>query len=441
MLFAALCLLSLGVWSLQPPVKIDGKIRLVRVSDLNPLRQAQVDLFSKEHPGFKMELDPSSDLSKVIVQSLGGVGPDCFDSFDVNELSAYVRSGIAWDVTDELQKRGIDVRRDCYPGMVPSAEFEGRIYGVPTNIAADGIWFRRDALDAIGYSGHHGPWKWPEFIELAQKLTRRDSNGKPLQYGFIFEWWQWGDFLKGFDAPIYTPDGTRCVLDDPRAIQAVQLMHDLVYKYRVSSSPVEEASQATAGGFGSGSMSVLGSGHAAMALGGRWWLAQLRTYKGLNLGVMEAPYGTTRKTMAYGRATLINKASPNRQAALDYLVFQAGADYNNLVNRQADGISAFPKYNQTPEFLLNPDYPGEKDNAVWRDITEHAEAQAASPFVNGKKVSTIIQDQLDLVKADQKDAAAAMRDAAKQINLEIQKTLAENPSLADRYRQLTGGAR
>ena len=198
---------------------------------------------------------------------------------------------------------------------------------------------------------------------------------------------------------------------------------------------------ATAGGFGSGSLTVMGGGHAAMAIGGRWWLAQLRNYKGLQLGVMEAPCGTVRKFLAYGRATLINKDSPNREAALDYLLFQAGAPYNNLVNRQADGISAFPKYNQTPEFLFNPEHPEEKDNAAWRDITEHAVAQVASPFVNGQKAGTLIQDQLDLVKADQKTPEQAMRDAARNINEEIRKTLAESPALAQRYRQMTGGAR
>ena len=437
-LFAVLCLLSLGVWSLQPPSKVDGKTRLVRVSDLNPLRQGQVDLFNRENPSVHMDLDPSSDLSKVIVQSMGGVGPDCFDAFSVNELSAYVRSGIALDLTDELKQRGIDLHRDCYPGMVPSAEFEGRVYGIPTNIAADGIWFRKEMLDAVGFPGHRGPWRWPEFIELAKSLTKRDSNGRPIQYGFVFEWWQWGDFFAGFDAPIYTPDGTKCIVDDPKAVAAVQLMHDLVYKYKVSSSPVEEASMATAGGFGSGGLSVLGGGHAAMALGGRWWLSQLRTYKGLHLGVMEAPTGSARKFYAYGRATLINRESPNRKAALEYLLYQTQAPYNELVNRQADGISVFPRFNRSPEFLLNPEHPEETDNAVWREIAEHSVAQLASPFVNGQKAGSLIQDQLDLVKSDQKSPAQAMQDAARNINAQIKKTLAESPVLAKRYRDLTG---
>ncbi|HWA82409.1 MAG TPA: extracellular solute-binding protein, partial [Fimbriimonadaceae bacterium] len=375
----------------------------------------------------------------VIVQSIGGVGPDIFDCFNPSQLSAYVRSGIAWDVGDELAKRGIDIRRDCFSGILNTAIFDGKVYGIPTNIAADGIWFHRDLFRQYGIPLHSGPWKWSEFLPIAEKLTQRDRQGRPVRYGFYFDWWNFGHFFKGFGARLFNEDGTRCTVDSPQAIAAVQFMWDLVYKYKVSSTPVEEASMATSGGFGSGNISVFGSKHAAMALGGRWWLAQLRKFKDLDIGVMESPFENERRFHAYGRATLINKDSPRREQALQFLLYMAGPDYNRLVNAQADGICAFRQYANTPEFLFNPDYPHETDNATWRVITENAEGDETSPFVNGQVVNRVMNDQLDLVKSNQKSPAKAMQDAAAEINREMAKGLAGDPALAERYRKALEG--
>lgn len=433
--------LSALTWYAQPTASKPGKTSITHLSDNNPLRKEQFDLFNRLYRRLDMQLDPTAGgVEQVIVQSLGGDGPDLFDCFSPFDLSAYVRSNVAWDVTEELKRRGIDIRRDTFPGVLATAIYDGRVYGVPTNIAADGIWVHRDLLREIGVEPHTGPWTWKEFLPLAEKLTVRDPLGKPSRYGFYFKWWQWPDFFKGFGAHVYNPSGTRCIVDSPEAIEAVQLMHDLVYKYKVASTPVEDAAMATAGGFGSGSMSLFGSKHAAMALGGRWWLAQLREYKQIDIGVMESPYGTQRVFHSYGRATLINKDSPRREQALDYLVYMAGPDYNNLVNDQADGICAFKSYATGPRFDFNPKYPKERDNRVWRDITARAEADDTSPFINGQIVNRVMKEQLDLVQADQKSPAAAMKDAALKINRELAKALEEDPALAARYRKALGEA-
>src|SRR5579871_3475740 len=437
LMFLGLAVLSLAVWRIQPKPQT-GMLEIYTLSLHDALPISQCDLFSGEHPGVHVNLDPAAGPDKVIVQSLGGVGPDVFDAFDPFELSAYVQGGIALDITDELTKRGIDLRKLAYPGVLPSAIYEGRVYGIPTNFAVDALWVHREVLKEAGVGEHRGPWTWGEFIPLAQKLTQREPDGRPIRYGFLFEWWQWRDFFAGFGARVYTPDGTRCTLGDAPSVAAITMMHDLVYKYRVSSTPVEDASMSTAGGFGSGALSIFGARHAAIALGGRWWLAQLRTYKGLDLGVEEAPHGTVRKFFGYGRATLINRASRHQQEDLDFLLFQLGQPYNSLINVQADGISALRTFNQGAGFLHDPAHPEERDNATWRDIAEETEGADVSPYISGQVAAQIIKDQLDLVQADSKSPEAAMRDAGAQINAAIKRNLEENPKLAERYRRASG---
>jgi ABC-type glycerol-3-phosphate transport system substrate-binding protein len=222
---------------------------------------------------------------------------------------------------------------------------------------------------------------------------------------------------------MFSPDGKRCTLDSPEVIRAVQLMQDLIYKFKVTPTPVEEQVMAGQGGWGSTDINLFGAKRGAMAIGGRWWLANLRSFKGLHLRAVESPTGGVRQFSTTGRATLINASSPRREAALEFMVYLASQGYNELVNDQADGICAFKRFASGPKFLLNSEHPDERDNEVWRIASELAVPSETSPYVNGNLALRIIAQQLDLVKIKQKTAADAMSDAATQINALIQENL------------------
>ena len=384
-----------------------------------------------------VRLDPSNTgMAKVIVQSIGGVGPDLFDCYDGFQLSGYVRSGIAWDLTEEFRRLGIDVVRDTWRAGHPTMVLDGHVYGFLTNASVNAIWFNKDIFERHGIAYPRGPWTWEEFLPLARRLTVRDENGRVEHFGFMMDWWNWRHFLYQWGARVYTPDGTRCTLDSPEAAAAIQFMQDLIYKHHVAPSPVEEAAMATQGGWGSGTITFFGAGKAAMALGGRWWLCTLRNYEGLRLGAVECPHGPYRRFRGYGRSTLVNRNSPKRRYALEFLKYMAARHYNELVNHQADALAPVKRYCYSEKYLHDPDYPNEDFNAVWRDVMEFGLPDEISPFVNGAVAGRIINKQLDLVKNGQKSGAEAMKTAASEINEEIQKTLELDPTLRERYERL-----
>jgi multiple sugar transport system substrate-binding protein len=435
---AAMAVLSVAAWAIKPKSVEDGRTILTWISDDNPARREQIDLFNRLNAECLLELDPSnSGMEKVIVQAIGGVGPDLFDCYDGFQLSAYVKSGVAWDVTDELARAGIDVRKDTWAASIPNCVCEGRVYGFPTNAGANAIWFNKDLFDRCGVAYPKGPWTWEEFIPLAQRLTVRDSGGRIKHFGLLLDWWNWQQFLIQWGGRVYSEDGTRCVVDSPEGAAAIQFMQDLIYKYGIMPGPVEEAAMATQGGWGSGTITFFGAGKGAMALGGRWWLCTLRNYGGLRLGAVESPHGPRRVFRGYGRATLINRNSPRREDALAFLRYMAGKEYNDLINHQADALAPMIRHCFTAEFLHDPAYPAEDFNAVWRDIMAYTEADQISPFVNGNVANRILTKQMDLVKANQKSGAEAVRAAAREINAEIDRTIERDPSLRDKYQELT----
>ncbi len=435
--FGALVLLSVVAWRIQPTPPA-GKRPLVWVSDDNPARRGQIALFNRLHPRYDLRLDPSGGMEKVILQCLAGVGPDLFDCYNPSELDAYVRSGVAWDLTEELEQRGIDTTTDVWPAIQPVGTRHGRVYGFPANIAVDALWFHKDLFAQAGVPYPKGPWTWQEFLPLAKRMTVRDRRGRIMQFGLLYDWWQWPQFISQWGGHLYTPDGTRSAIDSPEAIAAIQFLHDLMYEYHVMPTPVDEAAMATQGGWGSGTITYFGAKKGAMAFGGRWWLCTLRDYHGLHLGATEGPHGAQRVYRAYGRATLVNRYSPRREQALDFVSYEADKDYNLLINRQADALAAVIRDNYLPEFLHNPEHPEEDYNAVWRGVAKYGQPDEVSPFVDGRVAQRIMDKQLDLVKADQKPVPDALRDAGRNVDKEIARSLQRDPTLRAQYRKLTG---
>lgn len=437
--FLILVLVSLGTFFMEPELAVEGKTPLIWTSDDNPARREQIELFNQLYPEYQLRLDPGNvDMQKVIVQSLAGVGPDLFCCYGGFQLSAYVKSGIAWDVTDRLKEAGIDVEQDLWRGPDPTYIFEDKVYGFPTNAAVDAIWYNKDMFEGYGIEPPEGPLKWEQFIPLAQKLTVEKENGRMKHYGFLFSFNAWQTFIMQWGGSLYSEDGTRCTLDSPEAIAAIQFMHDLIYKYKVTPSPVEEAAMATQGGWGSGEITWFGGNKGAMALGGRWWLCILRDYENLRLGAFECPHQDKRVFLGYGKSAIINKNSPHREQAFNFLKYMSEKPYNDLINHQADALAPVKEYCYTDDYLHDPEFPDEDYNHVWRDIMEFGVPEQISPFVKGNVATRIITKQLDLVKNDTKSAADAMKTATEQINKVIQRTVERDPELRKQYERLTG---
>jgi ABC-type glycerol-3-phosphate transport system substrate-binding protein len=237
---------------------------------------------------------------------------------------------------------------------------------------------------------------------------------------------------------VYTPDGTRCVINSPQAAAGLQEFRDLSWKYHVMPTPAEESAMAAQGGWGSGTINQFGGGKAAMAIGARWWLVQLRK-DNLRLGACQLPYSIHRVYYGGARATVINAKSAHRQAALDFLRFESSPAYNKLINTEADGICAVIADSAGDDYIHDPKYPTEDFNKAFREAMRYGRAGETSPFINPQDADKILQKQIDLISANEKSIPDGLKDAQDQINAGILAAIAEDPSLKKRYLQVVGG--
>ncbi len=451
--FGVMALLSGVAWLWQLDGVEDGRTELVWISDDNPVRREQVELFNKLYPQYRLRLDPlNAGMEKTIVQCLAGVGPDLFACYFGFQRMAFVRSGVALNVADAWAERGMDLDA-VWPCTLPLFVHDGRPYGHPGNAYAPAVWYNKTLFEEAGIPYPTPDWTWDDLIAIGKQLTIRGERGRPRQLGLIMARADWPSvFLAQWGGRMYTPEGTRCILDSPEAIAGLQFCLDLMHKHHLMPNLHEEATIATAGGWGGevglSPITLFGAGRAAMAIGGRWWLCALRAedYGGLRLGAVTLPHGLYDRLFGWGRATLVNANAKNLEGALCFLEYLHGPDWNLLINRQADSLGPVMRYHYgeyEEAFLYNPEHPEEDYNAVWRAALEQAEPMEVSPYVNGVTVDRILmREETDKVWSDLKTAEEALRDATRIINEAIVEQLRRDPVLRKRYYEdLARGAR
>lgn len=438
LLAAALAVVSLVASRLSHSSDEPNRVTLVWSTDNNPVRQIQADLFNKLNPGLKVIIDPANtDQQKVIVQSVGGVGPDLYDCYVPGQNLSYARAGVGLDLTDHLKAIGFDPKKQLWKLGYESSNVEGRIYSFPANTSGDAVWFNKDVFDQAKVSYPKPGWTWDDLIATAKKLTKTDATGRPIQFGLYWDFGRTWDLVYQFGGRLYTSDMTRCTLDSPEAIAGAQLSHDLIYKHKIAPSPTQEAALATAGGWGSGGMTLLMGGRVAMAIGGRWWLNRLREEKQLRLGVVEMPFKARKVSVGGCRTTGVNAKGKHIQEALKFIDFLASKEYNELVNEQADAMAPVRDFCYTDAYLHNPEHPEEDFNDVWRRATECATTLEVCPYLPGTELAPV-SNQLDLLKNDAKTADQAWKKAAIDANERIIRNARQRPMLRKAYKEATG---
>jgi multiple sugar transport system substrate-binding protein len=425
---AAMCVASVGMLRWTPEETNDRRTPLVYVTGENPLRRSQAALFESMYPQSRIVMDPANgDAQKIVVQSLAGVGPDLFDNSGASGLEAYVNSGIAWDVTDELARRGIDVTKQTFPGAQGSAVYKGRTYGVPMQMNVEAIFYNKDVFDEAGIPYPKEELDWDELIALAKRLTVRDARGRVTRYGFSIAPREWLTMSAGFGGTLYKDGGRRSAVDGPGVRKSVQLIHDLIHVHKVCPSPSEASSMANVGGF-SGSGRLLATGKYAMEYAGRYNLLNWREIPGLRLGIIPLPSGPLRRyTTMISISVLVNKLSPRREQALDYLTYLASPEYGKLVQEASDGVAPF--FDKASFAGVKIKYDDEVSLPLWKTIAERTQPPDLSPYIAAEATMRIWGRHFDQVVLGTKEPAKATADAAREIDEQIRQNVEREPYL------------
>jgi multiple sugar transport system substrate-binding protein len=265
------------------------------------------------------ELPPPSSSTEVhqgLVQQLArrnGV-PDVFTQ-DIIWIAEFAAAKWALPLDEYFNAEAM---KEYFPGVVQACTWQGKLTALPWFIDSGMLYYRNDLLDELGAKS---PETWNELIESAKKLT---GSGK-AKFGFLWQAKQAEvlvcdlvSFVGSNDGAILQPDGKTVSIADDAAVEAVQLMHDLIKKDQITPEDVlswdEEPSRRP---FTSGDSAFLRNWSYV------WKISQNKEESNVidKVGVAPLPHFPGKKSAAClgGYQYGVNASSKNKEAAIEFV--------------------------------------------------------------------------------------------------------------------------
>jgi multiple sugar transport system substrate-binding protein len=174
-----------------------------------------------------------------------GTPPDMV-IFHAAEVKQMANEGLMIPMDDIIFKDGTLNKSDFNANLMDSITVDGKTMAVPFDNHGWLLWYNVKLITDAGLDPNNLPKNGAEFIEWGQKLTT-DKNGKhPTDAGFdkdnVVVWaheFTWPRYtipttLWQFGGDVTNVEGTKCTLDSPESIAAIQYWHDMMYKYFIA---------------------------------------------------------------------------------------------------------------------------------------------------------------------------------------------------------------
>jgi multiple sugar transport system substrate-binding protein len=279
--------------------------------------QQRIDLFTAKNPNIKVELVyiPSDYSQKVQTMIAGGTAPDIMQLAE--DIHSYSSKGQIIALDNYITQDGVDLkaRYGETGGLTGAYSYDGKLYAMPDRGGALVLYYNKDMFDAAGISYPTKDWTWKEFLDAAQKLTKKDGD-TVTQYGWAAGgWWPWWmSFMYMNGGTILDASGKPSV-NTPENVEAIQFYNDLVYKYKVAPSPEDYANL----GLG-GPDPLFAQGKVAMATTGFWGIGGLKDAT-FNWDISPLFQNKKPATVLFGSGLAITKDCKNPDAAWKVVEF------------------------------------------------------------------------------------------------------------------------
>ena len=205
-----------------------------------------------------------------------------------------------------------------WPALKSNAVEAGHVYGVPFQNSTPVLFYNVDAFKEAGLDPDHPPATWPEWVDAARKLTKRE-NGQVTRWGLELSgvednlMWLVSGLTMSNGGEYFNKDwGGEVYYDFPSTLGAVQFLDDLIHKYKVMPEGVTDANTISAAFF---------SGRAAMILNSTGGLGFVRQNMKMPYKVAFVPRALLNAVPIGGGSLMIPAGnSPERQAAAWVLI-------------------------------------------------------------------------------------------------------------------------
>ena len=289
-----------------------------------------VQKFNQQHPKIRVRpqhIPNSNYTTKLLTMVAAGTAPDIAYIPDPM-ISKWASAGWLIDLSDHFQNDPEASNR------MPQIYYKVQDKVVGANCGNEIIilYYNKQVFDQAGLAyppaTAEKAWSWEEFVAVCQKLTR-DRNGYDATnpnfeaeyittYAVAFPQAMFFalPFIYSNGGQMASDDGHKLLLNRPAAVDALQKMQDLVYRYHVAPTPSTLQSMPS-------SSFMLQTGKVAMDITGHWKILDLNQM-GFDWGMGVLPYFKQPTTIMCGCPLGIFTSSEHQEEA--FQLFKALGD-------------------------------------------------------------------------------------------------------------------
>lgn len=232
----------------------------------------QQQRFSEQFPNVKAEqvfIPGEQYFDKLQTMIAAGDPPDIFNVDPTSYWLTWIKNETILDLTD-LFNTDREFFKDWPDFFLKNQAWQGKTYGISIdggavyNLWYNVDWYANDTL-AEPSADPENSWSVDDFLTTCQALSHPDD--KRFAYNPFTCVWHWWPMTFG-GGVIDAEDPTKCILDKPESMEALQFLVDLRWKHNVSPQPAQEIEGQT------GRQGYV-AGRTGMVHAGAWFLPNL----------------------------------------------------------------------------------------------------------------------------------------------------------------------
>lgn len=145
----------------------------------------QVRVFEKDNPNIKVDvhLIPWGQYWVKLETSIAA--GTCWDTFWINASSVgkFGDAKAIVELTPLIKRDEVDL--SVFPSVsLETGKWGEKYYFIPRDFDTIGLLYNRDMFDEAGVKYPNGEWTWMDLFLVGTKLTKTDTAGKTITYGF-----------------------------------------------------------------------------------------------------------------------------------------------------------------------------------------------------------------------------------------------------------------
>lgn len=238
-----------GATRAAAPARAQDKVQITFWTHTHPpmveQNEAAIAEFMAANPDIEVQYEviPNMNFAEKMLSSMGtGTGPDVINMDDNQMRATYIPRGLVQEVDPAALGFGSleELEAAYIPGAFEGATVDGKIYGLPSEFNVTAFAINTAAFEEVGLDPAKPPATWDEVGTMGQELVIRDGDTmtrRGFDFLYLHAGWyhnQLGTLLLQTGGRYVAPDGTTVTVNEPPAVEALQIWYDMIYEYKVA---------------------------------------------------------------------------------------------------------------------------------------------------------------------------------------------------------------